>query len=792
MDKFIRKKLVINNFSGGVAPAEGLIAMPLPHLKTSSQHMNYEQKPSSFVFFFGFMLALGSHISCTDLNGKQPARSGSHQRMIDILAGVDSKMASPNNMYAATSRIHFFDSMARSAPDPAMRLNFKFNLAAAMLEYGDEHKSVALYEELLQLSYENPDALQQVRSGLGVAYLRQGERDNCVSGHNSESCIMPIRGNGIHRDKIGARKSIEVYKELLAQNPNDFDSRWLLNIACMTLGEYPDKVPAQWLIPGLDKSGSNRVDPFADVAAALKLDINNRAGGCIIDDFDNDGYLDIVTSAWGLDDPMHFMRNNGDGTFSDRSKESGLHSITGGLNMTSTDYNNDGWLDVFVLRGGWQGQKGFGKQPNSLLRNNGDGTFTDVTTDAGILSYCPTQTATWNDFNNDGWLDVFIGNETSDQYEIFPCELYLNNRNGTFSNIATPELLNIIAFVKGVTSGDYNNDGWPDIFISTQNGHLLLLENMRAQGQTVSFNIVSEKAGFSQGVRTFPTGFFDYDNDGWLDLFVCNYDFERPLSHYAAKEALQPSDDVTGKLCLYKNNRNGTFTNVTASAGVNQIVFAMGANFGDIDNDGFLDLFFGTGNPNYRSLVPNKLFKNLGGKKFADVTVSARVGNLQKGHGVAFADIDNDGDQDIFVEMGGAFRGDAFPSALYMNPGQGKNNWIALKLEGSQSNRLAVGAKVTVKFRENGKQRMVYREVNSGASFGCSPMRREIGVGTADRIDEIVITWPVSGTIQIIKDVKPNQTIKVKEGRQGYEQVPLRPLAFKMADGSIPMCAPAK
>lgn len=755
--------------------------------------MNYDQKSPLFIFLFSVLLSANAMVSCTDLSGKQRNNQASdgHSKMITVLAEVDKKIKHPNNPYEAGARILFCDSVMRVTQDMGQRLNMQFIKAGALLEYGDEKQAIALYEDLGRYSYENEDARRQLLSSLAVAYLRLGERDNCVNGHTSESCIMPIRGNGVHRDKTGAQKAIAIYEILLAENPIDLDSRWLLNIAYMTLGEYPEKVPAKWLIPGLDKTGNVKVEPFPDIAPDLKLNVNNRAGGVIADDFDNDGYLDLVTSAWGLDDPMHFMRNNGDGSFSDRSQESGLSTITGGLNITSTDYNNDGWTDIFVLRGGWQAQGGFGNQPNSLLRNNGDGTFSDVTTEAGLLSFHPTQTATWNDFNNDGWLDVFIGNETM-KNETHPCELYLNNRNGTFTNIATPQLINIVAFVKGVTSGDYNNDGWADIFISTQNGHLLLLENQKATGQTAVFNIVNEQAGLKQGTRTFATGFFDYDNDGWLDIFVCNYDFERPLSFYAAKESLRPSDDVTGKLCLYRNNRNGTFSNVTNSACVNQYIFAMGANFGDIDNDGFLDLYFGTGNPNYRSLVPNRLFKNIGGKKFADVTTSARLGNLQKGHGISFADLDNDGDQDIYAEMGGAFRGDPYPSALYLNAGQGNNNWISLKLEGAKTNRAAIGAKVTVKFRENGQERMVYREVNSGASFGCSPFRREIGIGKAAIIDEITIAWPASGLVQVLRDVKPNQFIKIKEGDNKMEQLPPRPLVFKKADGSMPMCAPVQ
>ncbi|HMX86352.1 MAG TPA: CRTAC1 family protein, partial [Saprospiraceae bacterium] len=241
---------------------------------------------------------------------------------------------------------------------------------------------------------------------------------------------------------------------------------------------------------------------------------------------------------------------------------------------------------------------------------------------------------------------------------------------------------------------------------------------------------------------------------------------------------------------LYHNNQNGTFSEVSGQMHLNQPVFAMAANFGDFDNDGWLDMFMSTGNPNYRSLIPNRLYKNMGGTDFMEVTYSARVGNLQKGHGVAFADINNNGDQDIYVNIGGAYEGDAFNSAFYLNPGQNDNNWITMQLEGVKSNKAAIGARIRLKFTDNGKQRFVYRDLNSGGSFGSSPLRREIGLGQAKMIDEIQIKWPASGTVQTITNIKPNQFIKITEGKEGYSTINLKNIVFKYKSGGIPMCAP--
>lgn len=733
-------------------------------------------------------------LACTQnagTNQRPSAATESHQKMLNILAEIRQKTNNAQNNFAPAAKIAQCDSILAVTKDMNVQLTTMVRKAIFLLEYGDEEQSVAILERVRTALQDSKQGMMVILPQLGTAYLRLAERTNCVNGHSEDACILPIRGKGIHKDPTAARKAIEVFETLLQYEPNNLDARWLINIAYMTLGEYPAKVPKTWLIAGLD-APDYPLKPFAEMAMDLKIVANNQSGGSITDDFDNDGFLDIVTSSWDLNDPMHYFKNNGDGTFTDCSEISGLKDITGGLNIQQTDYNNDGFLDIFVLRGAWQGQNGqAGNQPNSLLRNNGDGTFTDVTLDAGLLSLQPTQTATWNDFNQDGWIDLFVGNESADAAAPRRCEFYINNQDGTFKNMANEWGIQLALFVKGVSSGDYDNDGWPDIFISSMSGIKLLLRNKGLENGKITFENVSEKSGFSKELYpSFPTWFFDYDNDGWLDVLVCNYEFNKALSHYAAQAVLQPSDDKAGKAFIYRNNGNGTFSNVTKQLGLNDIVFAMGSNFGDINNDGWLDLYFGTGNPNYMSLIPNKLYVNVGGKKFANATNNSRTGNLQKGHGVSFADLDNDGDQDIHTDLGGAYRGDAYPSALFLNPGQNSNNWIYLKLEGTKSNRAAIGAKITVKFRENGQVRQVYRELNSGGSFGSSPLRREIGIGQASVVDEIIIVWPASGTTQVFKNIQPNQLLQIKEGQEGFEVLPMKKLTFKKADGTIPMCAP--
>ena len=707
-------------------------------------------------------------------------------KKIPVLSNVDmanyletrfKKFSVKENMFCPEAKIAYYDSILKSDNPTKQKIAAKYNLAQSLLDFGREKDAVALCEELKSQVDPNEKLYDNVVSLLALSYLRVGERENCVAFHSPESCIMPIQGAGIHQLKTGSSKAIENYEFLLTKNPKDYEAMWLLNIAHMTLGSYPIAIKKEWLIPNLDKNDTlYKVKPFTDVAARIGFDYRNCSGGLIVDDFNNDSYLDIVSSDWNLTGHMRFLINDKKGGFIDASESSNLEVFTGGLNMVQTDYNNDGYLDIFVLRGAWMQE--YGEQANSLLKNNGNNTFTDVTVKSGLFSEYPTNTCVWRDFNNDGWVDVFIGNESLKKN--YPCELYINTKNGKFTNVADKAGCNYAAFVKGVNSADFDNDGLQDIILSTFSGRYLL-KNTGADAQNIPhFVDVTAQSGIGDQNQagTFSTWFWDYDNDGWKDIFACGYMADKSMAYCSATDALG-IENKGSKLYLYHNNGNGTFTNVSKEARLSKSIFAMGANFGDIDNDGYLDMYLGTGNPQFNSLMPNKLFRNMGDGRFADVTVSARVGNLQKGHGVCILDMDNDGDQDIVEEIGGAFVGDAFQNSFYLNPGQNNNNFIYISLEGVTSNKSALGSHIEVKFKEKNTVRSVHRDLNSGGSFGAAALRRDIGIGTAKTIDEITVTWAGSNKSETFKNIKANQHIKITEGEGLYKKIPLTPLVFK-------------
>jgi hypothetical protein len=402
-----------------------------------------------------------------------------------------------------------------------------------------------------------------------------------------------------------------------------------------------------------------------------------------------------------------------------------------------------------------------GKFPRSLLRGRGDGTFEDVTEEAGLLSFHPTQTAAWFDFDGDGWLDLFVGNETARGEPAHLCELYRNNRDGTFQEMAAKAGLSVRSYVKGVAAGDFNNDGRPDLLLSPLGRSKMLFRNDGPDSAGGwKFSDVAAEAGVQYPILSFPCWFFDYDNDGWQDIYVGGYGIEN-VGDIVADYLGRPSKGETPR--LYRNKGDGTFEDATERLGLKRVLHAMGVNFGDLDNDGWLDFYLGTGDPDLLTTIPNRMFRNDAGRRFQDVTTSGGFGNIQKGHGISFADIDNDGDQDVFEEMGGAVSSDRYPNSLFLNPGH-SNRWLKLQLIGVNANRLAIGARVKITVREAGKERAIHRVVNTGGSFGCNPLRLEIGLGRAAAIELVEILWPGSNKRQELRGLNLDSAYRIQEG----------------------------
>lgn len=657
------------------------------------------------------------------------------------------------------------------------------DFALLQLQAGELEESIKTFNQIFTFSaslQEVNDNTRDLYEMYAIAHLRLGEVTNCVKNHNPESCLFPIKGEAIHIEKSGSIKAIEIYKKILSKYPDDYQSRWLLNIAYMTIDEYPNGVPRSYLIsPQKLKSEHNwNIKPFVNKASEAGIDVNDLSGASIFDDFDNDGDPDLLCSSWSLDDQLRYFENV-NGRMIDKTDQAKIVGLYGGLNMKQADYNNDGYLDVFVIRGAWRRDVSVGIYPNSLLRNNGDGTFTDVTIETGLYHIGASQAATWVDVNNDGLIDLFVANESipNKMSEWKKCNLYINENGQHFKDQATKYNVDALGYFKGVTASDYDNDGDMDIYVTNLIGDNKFFHNLLIEKGILSFEDRAQQTSTSKPERSFPCWFFDYNNDGYDDLYVSAYDDFLGVGQSAAVAKSYLGVPFSSEVPrLYLNNKDKSFSNKTSEANLDLPLHTMGCNYGDLNNDGYDDIYLGTGAPDYRTIVPNRLFYNHKGLKFDDVTFEANVGTLQKGHGVSLVDVDLDGDLDIYTVLGGAYTGDYFHNALYLNQGN-ENTWLKIKLIGTLTNRAAIGSKVRIEYEtQDGQLKTIYKTVGSGSSFGANELQISVGLNNAVAIKSLDVKW-ANGKNEFISygHFPIERLLIIKEGDNMVDTVLLSP-----------------
>jgi len=664
------------------------------------------------------------------------------------------------------------DKLASFSGPPLEEARIRGPLGVELLKLGHPGEAIQVLEQGIAL-VDGANPGDEGRWGmvffLGLAYLQLAEDENCIERHNEASCILPLRPEAVHSKPEAARKAAEAFLAVVGNQPQNIQAAWLFNLARMLSGDYPQGVPEGMRLPPSAFASEGDSPRFIDRAPALGVDVFDLAGGAVMEDLDGDGLLDLVTTTWDSCGPMKAFRNDGQGGFEEVTAAWGLADQLGGLNLVQTDYDNDGDADLLVLRGGWMFAQG--RIRNSLLRNDLQTParrFTDVTYEAGLaFPAYPTQAGVWADYDGDGDLDLFLGNEATAANEPYPSQLYRNDGDGTFTDVAAHAGVTNFRYAKSAAWGDYDGDGDPDLYVSNLGPNRLY----RNEGDGTFTDVAPELGLTEPSDRSFGTWFFDFDNDGDLDLLV--NDYSAPMTWVTA--SFYGLETPGGQPLLYRNDgpapagsggRSWLFTEVSKEVGISRPSLPMGCNFGDFDNDGWLDFYLGTGDPRYEAVMPNVAYRNASGH-FEEITFAAGLGHLQKGHGVAFGDLDNDGDQDLFHQLGGFYPGDGFSNALFENPGPARS-WITLRLEGKKANRAGVGARIEVRGRRREGERSVLRSIHvvagTGASFGGSSLQQEIGLGDAEAIEEVVIRWPGSGTVDRFRDVPLNRFYRAVEG----------------------------
>jgi hypothetical protein len=532
--------------------------------------------------------------------------------------------------------------------------------------------------------------------------------------------------------------------EAMRLNASHPRSRVLLWLAAEKSGGYATDVPAAMRMQV--RSGRQPTAlRLEDVASRVGLDKTSGGRGTAVFDYDGDGWLDVLVAA--AHGGCTLYRNNGDGTFTDVSIPSGMDACLTAFITTIGDYDNDGHLDIFVTR------NGFFSGDCSLYHNNGDGTFTDVTAGSGLSGWGPAFTAHWVDYDLDGRLDLYVAFNLGSLFERKTRNrLFHNNGDGTFTDVTDRAGLATEWPTIGSAWGDYDNDGRPDLFVSNSIGRSQLFHN-NGDG---TFTDVSREAGIDAYGLGSICYWIDYDNDGWLDLVQNVWSDSEAVIH-TLEHGQGPPDGEPVR--LWRNNRDGTFTLRSRELGITGCWGSMSGNAADLNNDGYCEIVLGNGSPRMERVEPLTLLEG-GPDGFRDVTFTAGLPITGKSHGVNMADLFGDGRMTMIVASGGAYPGDLLTVGAFC-PKERLGHYLNVRLVGTRSNRSAIGARV--KIDAGGREQ--HRLVSGGSQFGCLPFEQHFGLGAATQVvDAIEIWWPSGLRQRIEGPILADTTISITEG----------------------------
>ena len=671
----------------------------------------------------------------------------STQRMISTLDSILNSKTINSNATRSTQRMEKYknDYLTDAQKSPT-----KYKL------YLTEFIRTGRYAEaLMQIQQVFPDGVisrkdlndktAEIYELLGNGYMLLG-----LDQHN-KPMSLPIDSRQRMADPQFQDASNQFFDMLSDSFKLGYDNRVKLNYNHMFLGSYPsglmqDKVLSLTKMNAKTFTGSRA----EEAAATYGVQTKGTAGGAAWLDIDSDGDEDMIQTGHLLTEQVIVLQND-NGTFKDVTASSGLQGLTGGDIVSTADVDNDGDLDVLIGRG--RDQYIYGQFPNSLLINNGDGTFEDIGMTCGLLDYAPTSSVAWADFNKDGYLDVFVANGA--YRGAHKSKLYRNNGNLTFTEISEgiSDFLDIHA-----TSAvwiDTDGDGYPALMVGNGKGTGVFFTNDKGTLKIANNPLTSH-------TNTIDICLTDVENDGDLDLiFLSDRGLGVPPPTLLYGELM--TDEVQSMNALYLNNGKGGFSKSDLIGGLGMVDNSITASVIDYDNDGYEDIYLNTGGQQPEDLLPNRLFRNMSGLGFEEITLITGTGLLTKSSGVAMADIDQDGDIDIYSKGGGYYDGDKTPSALFVNP-TASTTVYRLQLIGKLNNRMGIGTKVVFEGTlPDGTSSQVVRWIHSGHGLTTYASSLPIAVGKLN-VNAVNITWP-DGLQQSISDLPADNLLVFDESK---------------------------
>jgi len=540
--------------------------------------------------------------------------------------------------------------------------------------------------------------------------------------------------------------------------PSDVRYRWMLRTLTLHAGQLESKIPEEFRLKV--PPGDRATFQLRDITKTCGAERMALGRGASWGDFDNDGREDILVGAERA--PFCLFRNRGDGGFENVADRVGLHDPVG-LGCYAAqfiDYDNDGFQDVFMTSNGWGGGGRL-----FLFHNEGGTHFMDVTASAGLDAPVNAFGASWADYDNDGRADLAVAAGIVDPEGGDRIRLYHNEGNGRFREVGEQAGLTQKARWISLCWGDYDGDGRQDLLAASFDQGPFLFRNL-GDGR---FEDVSAKTGIRMQTQAYTPEFFDFDNDGNLDIFVSTYPstaqkVEDMIDAHLSGVAPNPQRQI-----LFRNNGDGTFRNISDEAGITGWYGGMSSQVGDLDNDGFDEIIIGTGNPALDWTEPKPLFHNNGKGQFTDIAQSAGLIHFGMLHGTALADYDNSGNLSMFGSFGGFYWGTRESTKLYKNMGSG-NSALEIRLVGTRSNRDAIGAKVSA----IASKRKIHKWVNGGNGFGVANSKIvHLGLGGERKVDQLEILWP-SGLRQSFRNVPVGQRVEIVEGKDPRQLVKFR------------------